>query len=113
MSAARSFQAWKVTADNGEYVAFLSPCGNAFHAGAFAAPVSVSALSPVPLPPIEPVVAETTNEYTGEKKCEPCKPKCDPCEVKYTSCGCDYGHHHYYHRRPARSYHHDCCRSMY
>jgi hypothetical protein len=92
---------WKVTADNGDFIAFLSPCGNAFYPGAYVAPQTVSALEFMPVPSPDSIQVEKTAEYTGEKKCDECKTKEDDC------CRCDcepvYRHHH------RRAYYSDCC----
>ena len=103
MSADHSFKAWKVTADNGNYITFLSPCGNTFYPGAYVSNPTAS-LNLLPITTFEPMTVEKTAEFTGEKPaCEPCKPKCEPCEpVVKCDCECEphHHHHHYY------SYHH-------
>lgn len=97
--------AWKVTSDNGGYIAFLSPCGNAFYPGAYVAPPALSTLDLLPITaPSDTLAMERPNAYTGEKpkeECDPCKPKCD--------CECDPCEHYYYHRHYRRMHRWDGC----
>lgn len=99
--------AWKVTSDNGGYIAFLSPCGNAFYPGSYVAPPTLSSLDLMPITvPGDTISLERPAEYTGEKP----KDDCNSCETK-CDCECDPCDSHYYHPRYYRHHrrHLDYC----
>jgi len=102
-----NYKGWKVASDNGCYVVFFSPCGNAFYPGMYEAPRSITPVSAVEIPvnPIAPVTVEQSASYAGKKECDPCKPK-DCCKVKEDDCDrcSSYYAPGYYRRMYRRAY---------